>query len=292
MVRNGLGLHADHLSDNELVTLGKLLLVFECVYCVTVGSIKLSILSMYYRIFVDLQFHIATFVLLGTTIAWVIAIVFVSIFQCTPIARASDKSITGHCIDLKGSFIGNALPNILTDIAIVSLPIRRVWKLQASTAQRLSIILTFLTSSFVVFASAYRFSTLFEFQPTDLSWILSRANMWCIVEIALGVVSACLPTLRPLLRFASSSYDSTKSSNPYACGHGGTDDRIPIKHRERITGRTQFCMGKSAFRQNTFSPSSQSLTRQDSDEVRLDDIGISRSSTMGSDDLQLSNQCR
>lgn len=111
---------------------------------------KLSILLMYARIFPTRNFRIASFVLGGISVAWAIAIIFVSIFQCTPIARAWDKTIPGHCIDLKASFIGNAIPNIITDIAILALPVRVVWGLHANLTHRLSVIGIFLLGSLFV----------------------------------------------------------------------------------------------------------------------------------------------
>lgn len=86
------------------------------------------------------------------------AIIFVSVFQCAPIARAWDTRIPGTCINLKASFIGNAVPNIITDILILSLPVRVVWGLHASITHRLSVIGIFLLGSLFVYPfSTYRY---------------------------------------------------------------------------------------------------------------------------------------
>lgn len=89
-------------------------------------------------------------VLGGIAVSWVIAIICVSVFQCNPIARAWNPTLPGSCINLKGSFIGNAVPNIATDVAILSLPVPVVWGLQASVAYRLSVIGIFLLGSLFV----------------------------------------------------------------------------------------------------------------------------------------------
>ncbi|KAJ5419970.1 hypothetical protein N7465_002489 [Penicillium sp. CMV-2018d] len=158
----------------------------------------------------------------GVSIAWGIAIILVSVFQCTPIARAWDTRIPGTCINLKASFIGNAVPNIVTDILILSLPVRVVWGLHASITHRLSIIGIFLLGSLfvypflhvvtglwhVIFTSVYRFTTLFEFNPTDIAWTLGKSCTWCIVESSTGIISACMPTLRPLFLILPSKFSS------------------------------------------------------------------------------------
>ncbi|KAL1970435.1 hypothetical protein VTN77DRAFT_4079 [Rasamsonia byssochlamydoides] len=164
------------------------------------------------RIFPTRDFRLATFILGGIVISWVIAIVFVSVFQCTPVEKTWNPAVPGHCINLKGSFIGNAIPNIMTDIAILSLPVRVVWRLHADLTYRLSVIVVFLLGSFVVFTSIYRFSTLFLLQTDDISWTLSTACTWCIIECASGIISACLPTLRPLFVLISHQFNSSIGS--------------------------------------------------------------------------------
>ena len=109
------------------------------------GLVKLSLLVMYLRIFPTKNFRIGSYILGSMTIAWVIAINFVSIFQCTPVKKAwLGTAIDGTCINLKASFIGNAVPNILTDVAILCMPVAQVLKLQVTNAQRASLLFMFL----------------------------------------------------------------------------------------------------------------------------------------------------
>lgn len=123
---------------------------FECVYCTTVGIVKISILLMYARIFPTRGFRVAAITLGSIVVGWVIAIIFVSVFQCSPISKAWNPTLPGTCINLKGSFIGNAVPNILTDIAILALPVHVVWGLHATVTHRLSVIAVFLLGSLFV----------------------------------------------------------------------------------------------------------------------------------------------
>ena len=57
--------------------------------------------------------------------------------------------------------------NILTDLMILTIPMPLVWKLQIGVWRRLSLAITFLLGSFVVFASIYRFSAIFQSDPND-----------------------------------------------------------------------------------------------------------------------------
>jgi hypothetical protein len=51
----------------------------------------------------------------------------------------------------------------------------------------------------VVFASAYRTSVLFTYTATDPSYSLAPTVGWTAIEMAAGIVSACLPTMLPAL---------------------------------------------------------------------------------------------
>ncbi|KAJ6035727.1 hypothetical protein N7540_000006 [Penicillium herquei] len=187
------------LSLRELTTL--LLYVFEPIYITTAGIIKFSVLLMYYRIFPVRYIKIGGYILGGLTLAWVISIDLLAIFQCTPVTKAFDRALPGHCINLKGALIGNGAPNFITDIFILALPAKLIWGLQANVWQRV-----------VVFASIYRFSLIFRFNIEDTAWTLADAQTWCVVEVAAGVISAYLPTTAPLVRLCTRHLVSTAQS--------------------------------------------------------------------------------
>ncbi|KAB8208703.1 hypothetical protein BDV34DRAFT_210747 [Aspergillus parasiticus] len=124
----------------------KLLYVFEILYVINLLTIKLSILMMYRRIFTNISrlFRVGAMICGAVVTLWATAFVPAAIFQCTPVARAWDIDIPGHCINLQLGFYCVALPNIVTDIAILSLPIRSCWQLHRSVLYRLSLIGVFM----------------------------------------------------------------------------------------------------------------------------------------------------
>lgn len=138
-----MGRHATEVSLTYLEIVLKQLLAFECFYVTAVAFIKISILAMYLRIFPSREFKIASYSIGATIVAWWFAIAAVCIFQCNPIYVAWAPWMAGECIDLRGSFIGNAVPNILTDVVILIMPMKQVWHLHATAAQKLSLLCTF-----------------------------------------------------------------------------------------------------------------------------------------------------
>ncbi|KAL2814956.1 hypothetical protein BJX63DRAFT_184994 [Aspergillus granulosus] len=227
----GLGRHmAAVLQDGLDITMFfKLLYIFEPLYITAVAIIKFSVLLMYSRIFPVRHIRIGCYILGGITLAWVISVDLVAIFQCTPVHKAWNRMHPGRCIDLKAALIGNGVPNFLTDICILALPIRCIWKLQAGIWQRISVIAVFLSGSFVVFASIYRFSLIFILDINDIPWTIADAQTWCVVEICAGIISACLPTVIPLLKpilrcVVGASFSTTsrsRKSNTANTNNGG-----------------------------------------------------------------------
>lgn len=77
-----------------------------------------------------------------------LASVVVDIFQCKPIAFAWNKAIEGgSCIDMVAYFRYSIIPDIVTDVAMLILPLPTVWNLQASISQRAGLTAVFLTGS-------------------------------------------------------------------------------------------------------------------------------------------------
>ncbi|GLA34173.1 hypothetical protein AnigIFM63309_005593 [Aspergillus niger] len=142
MVKYGLGLHQSTISMDSLITINKLLLPAEIFYCTSIILTKTSILAMYHRIFhIHRPTRIAVYILGVITIIRAISLIFASIFQCTPVARAWDKfHYPGRCINLKDTFIANDVVNAITDVVILGLLIGRVWKVQAGWGVRMGAV--------------------------------------------------------------------------------------------------------------------------------------------------------
>ncbi|KAE8380874.1 hypothetical protein BDV26DRAFT_114792 [Aspergillus bertholletiae] len=146
MIHYGLGHSKVDLPAKHSLMVAKLLYIFEIIYVINLLTIKLSILMMYRRIFTNISrlFRVGAMICGAIVTLWATAFVPAAIFQCTPIAKAWDIDIPGHCISLQLAFYCVALPNIFTDIAILSLPIRSCWQLHRSVLYRLSLIGIFM----------------------------------------------------------------------------------------------------------------------------------------------------
>jgi hypothetical protein len=80
----------------------------------------------------------------------------------------------------------------------------------------------------VLFASIYRFTTIMQFDMADTTGTLATACTWCVVEVASGIISACLPTLRPLMLLVSSQFSSTQNRSGKGSATGGRSHKTEL----------------------------------------------------------------
>jgi hypothetical protein len=120
-------------------------------YGTIIAIIKFSILFLYYRVFPTRFMQRATFVLGGIVMAWWLAVVLVSIFQCDPVDKVWKPFMQrGHCINKNPYFLGNAIPNIITDVMILFLPVHQLWGLQIKLPQKIAVLGIFMLGSLLV----------------------------------------------------------------------------------------------------------------------------------------------
>jgi len=138
--------------------LQQLLFAGELVYPAVITITKFSILAMYRRIFPTRFMKIGgVWILGGMSAAWWLAIILVVVFQCNPQHKIFDPfMLEGKCIDLTAFFLGNSIPNILLDVAILCLPVHEVWHLHLPKSQRLALAGVFLVGAGVVVSSVVR----------------------------------------------------------------------------------------------------------------------------------------
>ena len=86
--------------------------------------------------------------MISFVVAWGVAVVLVTIFQCKPVQAGWNKTIAGEqCFNLEHFVIGTNVPNIIADAAIIALPIPQIWKLQLSQMRKVGLVAVFLLAA-------------------------------------------------------------------------------------------------------------------------------------------------
>lgn len=112
-------------------------------------TMKVCILKEWTRIFVPRRSSNAFFSwlchgLAGVNVVFYATSILVINLSCLPHEKIWDKTIVGgHCIDYKPMWISSSVINLLSDIAIVALPQKIIWRLRVSTKKKIGIALVF-----------------------------------------------------------------------------------------------------------------------------------------------------
>jgi hypothetical protein len=161
---------------------------------------KLAVISIYLGIFQDR---------VSRWCCWAVGLVLcvgpaVSVpmlaFQCRPVAYLHDKTIPGgRCWNQALMFRYGSIPNIVTDVVMLILPMPLIWGLHVSFKVKIGLLFTFLLGSMWVLQKLLRFVAFFT-PLVDGTWTAVPLLCWGIVEPSIYLLAACLLCLRPLLR--------------------------------------------------------------------------------------------
>jgi hypothetical protein len=144
----GVGHHETYLlatSPEKLTIWAKHLVAVEYVYLIGVNVPKLAILVLYYRLFPVKVIRGFIYGLMAFLIGLTISTVVTASVACIPFAANWDLTLPKyHCINKEAFFIWASLPNIISDLVMVILPMPVVWKLQTTTRLKIGLTITFI----------------------------------------------------------------------------------------------------------------------------------------------------
>ncbi|KAI1370590.1 hypothetical protein F4677DRAFT_465074 [Hypoxylon crocopeplum] len=199
-VPRGLGRHVQTFDPNvnELFSIG--LFTAELTYTGVIVFVKFSILTLYWRIFNKTNIKLPISILAVTVLMWGIAVFLLTLLQCIPTRGFWNKTVEASCdVDSQKFLFAISIPNILIDVTLLTLPIPYVIRLNVSKSQKRAIVSMFLLGGFVCIASIMRLvAVVTEGTDADITWNLVNQGIWAVVEADFAIISACLPTLRPI----------------------------------------------------------------------------------------------
>ncbi|KAK3296782.1 uncharacterized protein B0H64DRAFT_456395 [Chaetomium fimeti] len=217
--KNGLGRHDNDIEPEKLPVLRTCEYVFSILYNPALMATKTSILIFYLRLSKNTLrvLRLASWAVLGIVNVAGVILTFMNIFQCQPTHAAWDIRVqAARCIPLLTEFICSAPVNITTDLAILALPIPVLTGMRLPPRQKTILVMTFALGIFVTIVDVVRIYYLqraIDHVPTTsssdpmatfgrsagFSWNASFSLMWSAVEVNVGIICACIPTLKPLI---------------------------------------------------------------------------------------------
>ncbi|EER38060.1 conserved hypothetical protein [Histoplasma capsulatum var. duboisii H88] len=171
-------------------------------------------------------------------------------------------------------YLGNAAANVATDVLILLVPIPLVWKLQMPTSKKFLVSSLFLLGTFVCVVSIIRIKFMGELaRAKDVTFILVNIFLWSFVEPCIGIVCACLPTLRPLLQKVSRVLFGTEFGKSFSSGPGISPGLVRTQQSTTVDGtkkqKNGFQRMKGAVGEKPESGNGRMRLRPTEDETAL-----------------------
>ncbi|CAK1364935.1 hypothetical protein CB0940_08572 [Cercospora beticola] len=261
-VETGLGKHVKELSPHEAFLQKRAFFVMIIVYNISLCFTKLAILMQYKRLFPQKGFKLAVHISMAIVIIYAVWRFFAAIFVCSPVAAFWDRSIKPfHCQNKFANSMASCALNMSTDILIAALPLAILHKLQLPPRQRYALMSVFALAGFVVIISILRVPSIVTlWKTTDITYVNPMVMVWSDIEINIGLICACLPTLRclfPKIFRSMTSGRSTDGSNKLGTGgsgaaatfesrNGGGDGSVTFNSGSRKDRRSRRASGMHA----------------------------------------------
>ncbi|KAF9697007.1 hypothetical protein EKO04_004570 [Ascochyta lentis] len=192
------GIPADNITESL-----KWLYVAYFMYMLAEALCQMSILAFYLRIMVEPRLRTIVWILLGVVICFGIANVFSMVFQCTPIPFFWDGwrgEMKGFCgVDVRLFGFARGAIEIFLDLAILTLPLPMLAKLNMSRKKKLQIMSMFCVGFIITVVSCLRLWSFVQFaQTTNPTYDNVSGLYWCATESNLFTVVACMPALHAI----------------------------------------------------------------------------------------------
>ncbi|CBX91978.1 hypothetical protein IAQ61_000183 [Plenodomus lingam] len=213
------------MDDPGLIFFERTKFALNMISIIGLGLTKCSILILYKTIFDVQKFRTAVYILLAFVIGWTTSFAFSHLFTCYPITVFIEPYYENSCVETVPMFLALLYTDVIADVAILILPIPIILSIRMETRKKLAVIGMLTLGAAVCAVSVTRviatYSIAKEYikHPDDVVYYTAPVFFWTNIELSLGVVCACLPTLRPIW-FYFYPRKPTETSSGYAYGYG------------------------------------------------------------------------
>ncbi|KAI1089062.1 hypothetical protein F5B19DRAFT_495804 [Rostrohypoxylon terebratum] len=204
----GLGLHADVvMAENPLYLVqgARYLYIAIFFFDSSISFPKLSAICFYARVFRsnNRNFRIHLWIVGSLVVGWLVASLISTVFQCSPIEKAWNSLLPGHCINTFAWYLSTSALSVSIDLYILLLPVPMIWALKLSLKRRIYLLAAFFLAYSVIVLSVGRMISTINLIPNlaqDLTWNLPAYLYWACIEGALSLISVSVPNMVGLVK--------------------------------------------------------------------------------------------
>ncbi|KAI8957757.1 hypothetical protein F5Y11DRAFT_363423 [Daldinia sp. FL1419] len=176
----------------------QLFVTAEILWAVANTGVKFSILSLYTTLFPNPKFIHVCYATMAFTVVFMLGSLMGTFFCCEPIQYAWDKSIPGgKCVGQRIAGFVSGVTNLAIDVFVVLLPMPMLYRLHMSLGSKLAIAVMFGVGAIIWVVSLLRVLWIFKDNTIYGQYATPLGVIYSILEPTLGIMNACVPTIRP-----------------------------------------------------------------------------------------------
>ncbi|KAL9621315.1 MAG: hypothetical protein Q9160_004206 [Pyrenula sp. 1 TL-2023] len=221
------------LAKSYLVGTLKSWYIYQFIYLLDLLLVKCSILAFYWMIISRRGYRLAIYIVGGIVGVFTVTMIFVNAFECRKpsdawtMAILDQSSNKSKCWHLQNVYYAQAAFNIASDIVILLLPMPVFLTLKMRQKKRVALVAIFSCGGVAVVASGIRIYALYQYSTlTDASFFGAAILICSQVELNVGIITASVPSLKPLFKNAFSGtltrgkYNYAEDRYQYGSGYG------------------------------------------------------------------------
>ncbi|MCJ1226069.1 hypothetical protein MMC12_002718 [Toensbergia leucococca] len=124
--------------------------------------------------------------------------------QCRPVDKYWDTAVTGKCFSMatvEKIVIVQGVCSIITDVIGAAFPVVLLWNVKISIRTKVALCLLMGLGVITAVACVVRTSFSWQIKSNDVTWVGIPNALARMIEINLGIIAACAPVMRPLVRY-------------------------------------------------------------------------------------------
>ncbi|KAF9873544.1 integral membrane protein [Colletotrichum karsti] len=201
-IQFGEGFHIWEITQTNFIELQKWLYISSLLYTPAAFFTKVAILLLVVRVFsVDTIVARTLHALLGFFMICYFPAQVAKTLVCLPVEAFWNPAIRDfRCIDQTKLFIYDTTLGIVSDLAILLVPMILTWRLRVSVMKKIKIVGLLGAGGVAVGITAYRMNLVLQFEDTKDPTVDFVPLDWTVTgELAIGLVCACFPSINYLL---------------------------------------------------------------------------------------------
>ncbi|KAF2875535.1 hypothetical protein BDV95DRAFT_591018 [Massariosphaeria phaeospora] len=200
----GAGRHLVALPISTIHTSLKMSTVNQIICPLTTSLTKLGVLCLFHQILGRTSRRLR--IIINVTFVVVLCVLLVQVLipfvNCKPFSKMWQPERPGFCgIPAQALWRYLSLPNVITTMVIISIPVPSLYKLHVSTLTKIGVGVVFVVCVMGFIAAVMRFHAFVMVENfNDITYDNVMPMCWTIAESGIYLLAGILPTLRPLLR--------------------------------------------------------------------------------------------